>query len=337
MAGYRDKVRGIKKKEVRLLRIVVFVLAILSRDGFSEVAWEKEVEEGESAGHYELVPDFTLLKARSRDEHQQLGGRAPYFAHYRKGRLELVFIAARHEPRMGSPTHRLIKSVIKGFAPAFVITEGLCSDEGVSPRGLLQDAREMKLSGNLPEPLYAALVAHDHGIPFIGGEPPPSVTTQALRNEGNDEDALGFLVVRHLGQVRREEPEAELDQRVRQMLPRMRRRFSLKSNMTLQDFKSWYKKTTSRDFRAVNIDPEEVAPLAMPNAGLLRRMGIAVMLARERHLITLEARLLREHRKVLVIYGSGHLVYEDAILKDMLGPPVHKSSLWIDRLIRKVP
>ncbi len=337
MAGYRDKVRGIKKKEIRLFRIIVLVLAILSRDGVSEVACENEIEEGKSAGHYELVPDFTLLKARSRDEHRQLGGRAPYFAHYRKGGIELVFIAARHEPRMGSPTHRLIKSVIKGFAPACVITEGLCSDEGFSPRSLLQDAREMKLSGNLPEPLYAALLAHDHGIPFIGGEPPPSVTTQALRNEGNDEDALGFLVVRHLGQVRREEPGTELDQRVRQLLPRMKRRFSLKSNMSLQDFKPWYKKTTSRDFRAVNIDPEEVAPLAMPDAGLLRRMGIAVMLARERHLIKLQARLLGEYRKVLVIYGSGHLVYQDAILKDMLGPPVLKSSRWIDRLIRKVP
>ncbi|MCP4849955.1 MAG: hypothetical protein GY899_18605 [Verrucomicrobiaceae bacterium] len=283
------------------------------------------------------VPDFKLLKPRSDAEHRKLGGRAPYFAHYRKGNLELVFIAARHEPRMGSPTHRLIESVIEGFAPACVITEGLGSEEGFSPRVLLRDARRMKISGNLPEPLHAALLASEKGIPFIGGEPPPSVTAQALRAEGSEEDALGFLIVRHLGQVRREEPEAELDQKVRSMLPRMKERFALKAEMGLEGFKAWYLKTTGRAFRVANIDPEEVAPLATKDAGLLRRMGIAVMLARERHLISLEVRLLGEHRRVLVIYGSGHLVYEDAILKDMLGPPISKSSRWIDRGTDRVP
>ncbi len=325
------------KQALRILCLTAFFSGILETDFVAQGAGAKDGEGEKAKKQGVLVPDFTLLKARSEAEHRELGGRAPYFAHYRKGDLELVFIAARHEPRMGSPTHRLIESVIQGFAPACVITEGLGSNAGFSPEGLLRDARRMKASGNLPEPLYAALLAADHGIPFIGGEPPPSVTTQALLAEGSDEDALGFLVVRHLGQVRREEPAAELDQKVRHILPRMRQRFALGTWMSLQGFKSWYKKTTGRDFCAANIDPEDVAPLKTQNAGLLRRMGIAVMLARERHLITLEARLLGEHRRVLVIYGSGHLVYEDAILKDMLGSPVRKSSRWRGKGTRRIP
>jgi hypothetical protein len=326
-----------EKPGLRFLYLTAIFLGVWGTDCVAEGPGEKSEKEGKAQKQVIPVPDFELLKARSHAEHRELGGRAPYFAHYRKGELELVFIAARHELRMGSPTHRLIESVINGFAPACVITEGLGSEEGFSPRGLLRDARRRKPGGNLPEPLYAALLAAKKGIPFIGGEPPPSVTAQALRAEGSEEDVLGFLVVRHLGQVRREEPEAELDQKVRRMLPRMKERFALKTEMRLDDFKAWYQKTSGRAFLAANIDPEAVAPLATRNAGLMRRMGIAVMLARERHLISLEARLLGEYRRVLVIYGSGHLVYEHAILKEMLGPPMRKSSRWIDQGTQRVP
>jgi len=275
------------------------------------------------------VPDFTLLKARTHAEHRKLGGRAPYFAHYKKGRMELVFIAARHEPRVGSPTHRLIESVIEGFGPECVITEGLRSEDGYSPDGLIRDARRREQSGNLPEPLFAALLADQKKIPFIGGEPSPSVTTEALRKVTDDDtDILGYLVVRHLGQVRREQPGADLDNRVKRLLPWMIQQFELETAMNLDQFKDWYERTTGKPFSAGNLRREDIAPIATEDPGLLKRMGITVMLAREKHLISLEARLLAEHRRVLVIYGSGHLVYENEILKDMLGEPVRKASRW---------
>ncbi len=275
------------------------------------------------------VPDFTLLKARTHAEHRKLGGRAPYFAHYKKGRMELVFIAARHEPRVGSPTHRLIESVIEGFDPECVITEGLYTDEGYSPPPLLRDARRREPSGNLPEPLFASLLADQKEIPFIGGEPSPSVTTEALRKVTDDDtDILGYLVVRHLGQVRREQPGADLDNKVKRLLPRMIQQYELETAMNLDQFKDWYEETTGNSFSAANLDPDDVSPIATEDPGLLKRMGITVMLAREKHLISLEARLLTEHKRVLVIYGSGHLVYENEILKDMLGPPIRKASRW---------
>jgi hypothetical protein len=275
------------------------------------------------------VPDFTLLKARTHAEHRKLGGRAPYFAHYKKGRMELVFIAARHEPRVGSPTHRLIESVMEGFGPECVITEGLRSEDGYSPDGLIRDARRREQSGNLPEPLFAALLADQKEIPFIGGEPSPSVTTEALRKVTDDDtDILGYLVVRHLGQVRREQPGADLDNRVERLLPRMIEQFELETAMNLDQFKEWYEEMTGNPFSAGNLRREEIAPIATEDPGLLKRMGITVMLAREKHLISLEARLLAEHKRVLVIYGSGHLVYENEILKDMLGEPVRKASRW---------
>ena len=294
---------------------------------FREVCFDHKLfEDTENA---RLVPDLTLLKPRTLAEHRKLGGRAPYFSHYRKGDIELVFIAARHEPRVGSPTHKLIEEVVEGFDPECVITEGLRSEDGYSPERLIADAKRREKSGNLPEPLYAALLCSEREIPFIGGEPVPVVTTEALRAVTKDDtDILGFLVVRHLGQVRREQPEAELDDKVKRLLPRMIQQFELETALTVDQFKDWYHKTTGRNFSAENLRRGDIAPIAIENPNLLKRMGIAAMMAREKHLISFQSKMLLEHRRVLVVYGSGHLVYESEVLEDMLGKPIQKGASW---------
>ena len=52
------------------------------------------------------------------------------------------------------------------------------------------------------------------------------------------------------------------------------------------------------------------------------------MMAREKHLISFQSKMLLEHRRVLVVYGSGHLVYESEVLEDMLGKPIQKGASW---------
>ena len=157
----------------------------------------------------------------------------------------------------------------------------------------------------------------------------PVVTTEALRAITKDDtDILGFLVVRHLGQVRREQPGAELDDKVKRLLPRMIQQFELETALTVDQFKDWYHKTTGRDFSAENLRRGDIAPIAIENPNLLKRMGIAAMMAREKHLISFQTKMLLEHRRVLVVYGSGHLVYESELLEDMLGKPIQKKSSW---------
>ena len=273
-------------------------------------------------------PDLSLLQPRSREDHRRLGGRAPYFAHYRKKDRELVFLAARHEPRTGSSTHKLIEAVMKGFAPDYLIVEGIETKAGPSPSRPLRDARRRRTRGDCPEPLFAIALAADRDTPFIGGEPPPSSTAAALRKIGNDEDALGFIVVRNLGQVRREEGLDALDARVERSLPRMKQRFGLKTDMDLDGFKAWYLERTGKPFAAEHLRGDQTAPLAGPRASFLQRMAIEVMLSRERHLVALEAKLLSKHHRVMVVYGSGHLIYERAILQAMLDAPIHEASKW---------
>jgi len=149
-----------------------------------------------------------------------------------------------------------------------------------------------------------------------------------LRRVGTDRDALGWLVIRSLGQARREEGPDALDSKVNHILSGLKKRFDLDTNMDADDFKAWYRERTGRPFTAENSPAAKTTPLAGPKASFLERMAIEVMLAREKHLVSLEAKLLGEYRRVLVVYGAGHLVYQEAVLRNMLGPPVRISSKW---------
>ena len=273
-------------------------------------------------------PNFNLLEAKTKQDHDKSELGSPCFVHYRMGNRELVFLGTRHGIRLHSPSHRLIEEVIKGFQPDCLIIEGSETRMGKSHSGLLKDARRMVADGACPEPLFAAVLAADRQIEFVGGEPPASDTAQALRKLGSDRDALGWLVVRELGQVRREKGLDQLDARIQGMLPWIKRKFGLRTDMELVDFKEWFFERTNHPFSAENLRFARTAPLAGPSATFFEKAAIEVILARERHLLSLEARLLSRNRRVLVVYGGGHLIYEKPVLDDMLGKPLQFSRHW---------
>lgn len=182
--------------------------------------------------------------------------------------------------------------------------------------------------GACPEPLYTATLAAQREIAFLGGEPAAHATSEALRKLGSDCDALAWLVVRQLGQVRREQGLNQLDARVEELLPRLKRRFELETQMSLVDFKNWFREQTGKPLTAENIRFARTAPLAGPASTFFERAAVEVMMAREKHLLELQAKLLQHHKRVLVVYGNGHLVYELPVLSAMMGRPTRIDRQW---------
>lgn len=216
----------------------------------------------------------------------------------------------------------MVACLIGKFHPDCVVIEGLETKEGTSPPGPLREARHLIGQSPCPEPLYAAMLAADRGIPFLDGEPSSQVTLESLRAEGNPQDALGFLVLRQLGQLRREETTAALDTSVQRAVRELKRRFHMNAVMEVADFKARFQKKTGRRFEPRNVVGGMTAAVVESNPDFTRLQAIRVMLARERHLIGLWASLLAKYDRVFVIYGAGHYVYERAILEDLFGCPV---------------
>ena len=272
-------------------------------------------------------PDLELLQPRRAEDRDLDVTGTPYVAHFERDGRDLLFVAARHEQDIErDPTHELVRRAIDWLDPDVVIVEGVPTSAGENPRRFLEQARRRVDSGMAPESMYAAILAVDNGSIVIGGEPDPSATTDAIRDAGfSDEDLLAFLLARRSVQmVRRGNlAEDEFDRQAKRALDMLKRKFKIQSEFDVRDFRTWFKRHLGESFEAgLRQIKSEVGPMLVDDPSPLRQMSILAMKAREHNLATLQADMLQEHERVLVVYGSGHLRWERRMLEDMMGPPV---------------
>jgi hypothetical protein len=272
----------------------------------------------------DFEPDLSLLQPRrSTDRDQDIDG-SPHAALYHRDNKYLLFIGAAHSRDIEkSPTHRLVRTAMEGFRPQAVIVEGLSTSEGTQPERFLSTVRRRIETGQLGESPYAAILGDDLGAVVIGGEPDPQATTDIVREAGfSDDDLIGFLVARNLTTPARSGPGADdQDKRIARALSTLKKRFNVNSSMDAEAFKAWYLDRTGTTFDPRRIK-REVSPQLVDDPSILRQIAILAMKAREYNLVELEARMLEEHDRVMVVYGSGHLRWERPLLKKMLGDPV---------------
>ncbi|MEE2908699.1 MAG: hypothetical protein VX527_12820 [Planctomycetota bacterium] len=276
-----------------------------------------------TAGEQSLEPDLSLLQPRRMNDRDEDVEGEPYAALFQKGEKELLFIAARHEQDIEhDPTHRLVRMAIEQFNPQVTIIEGLSTSEGPQPERFMTSARRRVESGRASEGMYAAVLADDLGAVVIGGEPDPDATTKVVREAGySTDDLLGFLLARRIvSMVRNDKIDDDFNERANRALSQLKRRFDIQSDFNAQDFLDWYQEHIGKPF-----DPRwvkrEVSPAKVDDPSILRKIAILVMKAREYNLVELEAKMLREHDRVMVVYGSGHLRWERRLLEKMMGPP----------------
>ncbi|MCH2133499.1 MAG: hypothetical protein MK116_07100 [Phycisphaerales bacterium] len=269
-------------------------------------------------------PDLSLLQPRrASDRDPDISG-SPHAVLFRRGNKELLFIGAAHQRDIeNDPTHRMVRAAIEGFEPDVVIVEGLTTSQGPQPERFIASARRRLKTGQLGESPYAAVLADDRGAIVIGGEPDPEATTSIVREAGySDDDLLGFLVARNVTSIVRNDREAANDpRRIGRAITNLKRRFKVDSDMDVDGFKAWFQERTGQAFDPRRVR-REVSPMKVDDPSILRQIAILAMKAREYNLVELEARMLQEHDRVMVVYGSGHLRWERRLLEQMLGEPI---------------
>ncbi len=276
----------------------------------------------------ELKPDLSLLQPRRADDRDEDVEGTPYVAMFNRGGKSLLFLGARHERDIeNAPTHAFVREAMDRFRPQVAIIEGLSTSEGPQPERFMEAARKRVASGMAPESMYTAVLADDLGAVVIGGEPDAEATPRVIREAGySDEDLLGFLLTRRVASiVQGGRMDGEFGDQADRHLRQLKARNNIKSDFNGQAFLKWYEDAVGQPFNPRRAK-QEVSPSAVDEPTSLRKMAVLVMKAREHNLAKLEARMLREHDRVLVVYGSGHLRWERAMLEKMLGPPEFVTS-----------
>lgn len=253
----------------------------------------------------------------------------PYVAEHRRGGRRLAFVAAAHSSNPGSQTHLQVRRAFEHLQPAAVIIEGIPSEWGENPRMVVELARATNDPGAQPyargEAGYAASLALAAGVPFMGGEPTEQVQTAALLAQGfSAEDVFNTDLLKLLPQsVRGGEISGPADPGFDRVFRRWTRSLAAERDaaprVTIEDFDRWYRAQYGVDFRTDPLFDRRADPGAETTAGRILR---AQALVRDRHLLEVILGAVREHGRVLVVYGGTHRTTLAQALSRELGPAV---------------
>ena len=251
----------------------------------------------------------------------------PYTAVHRKGARRLGFVAAAHTVDPASPTMQAIRAAFVDVRPAAVIVEGFPTEMGENPSVIT----EIVATGDQPdadpyargEAAYAARLAMDAGVPFLGGEPTEAEQTRVLLAQGFDARDIFFTdLLKVLPQsIRGGEISGPDDSRFENVFARWTISLAIERDdapeITIDEFEAWYLAQFGVDYRIDARFAERANPGAEDLVGRILR---AQSLIRDRHLYGTIMNTLKRRERVLVVYGGSHRTSLARALTASLGP-----------------
>lgn len=285
-----------------------------------------------------MVIDPDLVKGMfplPADIPEPLFGEKPVLAHFRREGFDLWYLGSLHEFRMDSRTFRLLERVYSKFPVARVVVEGRTYDNGDVPESDIKHLREEIVSGSLTEGErgYAILCAAERKIAAVGGEPTDRAMADHLIARGfTPQDVLGQMVVSWVPLWRRQGVlgQTSIAVLVTDMLKPQRREYGIDESIPFgyEDFLGWYRKANEEEFNSevVGADFERSAPY--PDGRFrTQRISHEGSLLRNRFIASALTRELERHRRVLAVFGSGHLWTHWRALQAAFGNPVYCGDL----------
>ncbi len=250
--------------------------------------------------------------------------RDPVVARFSRGPYEVDFVAAAHEAGPG-PTYSLIERCFSRFPVRAVVREGLAYASGPAPQSR---AAEIKREGGpRSEADQAVALALERGLPAYGGEPTDEQKLKAALGQGYSREefiSLEFLsMAGYYARVSQWKPE-----RAPRVFSEVSAWLKPQTNSSRFDYSSFlhlYKKKRGRDFDPA--DESELLAGPDPQGNHWQKLGHAIDMSRNRFLTEVLSKILRRHKRVLVVYGNGHLAVQWAALVAALGEPIYIGAL----------
>ena len=245
---------------------------------------------------------------------------------FQRDEKHLYYINAHHVSGTDNPTCKTVQQSITRFNPDLVIVEG--GETGTENNGFVKFVHEQaaksgfKLGG---ETAYAAHLAMENNIPFIGGEPSDKTIFSCMKEKGySAKEVMAFYLLRQIPQWRREGVlgESTFAERATKHLEHWRRASGTPgaAALSFEEFTRWYDKhnTTGKTF--LEIDNEDVRPTNAPADNYFRKLHYRLTAIRERHVDTVIGNSFTDHDRVLVVYGDGHFRSSRRVFEKALGP-----------------
>ncbi|MDD4974070.1 MAG: hypothetical protein PHY93_06945 [Bacteriovorax sp.] len=271
--------------------------------------------------------DSSLIQNYTQTLEYQEKLRAPFIASYNYGDKNLVYVAALHTDGAGNATHQTITKAFQEFKPEFLIVEG-------SAFTIVSDPDDIKYANNCQkmnfksctEDAFAIIEALKVKIPFCYGEPSDAAIHSTLKKRFiTDDELIAFYALRNIPQWKRAgiKPSPELtatwNKKLVEVLVRSSRKFRAKTAMSEAKFKKIYKAKMGRDFNFYDISDDTISPQIDRSPKWANKMAHLVDVLREQFLAKQIETRLNKHKRVLVVYGSAHLIKHRPMLSKVFG------------------
>lgn len=270
-----------------------------------------------------FVANDAFLQPWSDDLGAQDPYKGPYAALYQKGGKKLIYVAADHSVSTNSPTFRLVEKMFKTFTPDMLILEGFDPLQPAQRMALHAEECAKEDFKSCGESLYAVHLTNKTKSQFITGEPSDDEILKGVVRKGyEDKELVLFYLLRQIPQMKREDSlqRETFAAQANTYLDRRVKRLNINSQISFDDFTTWYQQKMDKTFNLDDIDTEVPAPHY--DGTYMQKLSHEVGVIRDSTIIKRIANSLNDHDTVMVVYGGSHLSVQRLALEDMLDKPV---------------
>lgn len=251
----------------------------------------------------------------------------PFAVYYKNQERELCYIGADHSADIDSKTFKLIQTTIEEFKPDLLILEGFEIKKGFSPAALISYIHKSCVTPSSQEfrcgePLYAAYLAHNKNIPFIGAELDDEQIFLDLQSQGYEKnDVFGFYFTRQIPQYFNEKQIADANE-LPQKFDELLKCTSVHGiNLTYASYQDWLNQKMGRPVNISELmDTNLVAPI--PNGNNLQQISSKINLLRDQHILKVIFDSFSSFKRVLVIYGASHFLTQRDVFVQYFGKEI---------------
>ena len=236
----------------------------------------------------------------------------PYVWERKTNRKHLVVIGSRHERNPRSPMFDRIEAIFKRVRPEVVI------HESVAPEQLKTMPRDqaIMIAADLG---FAVYLAGKYGAPISSGDPPERAEFKALLAHYPAEDVFVFLTAQRLiGSVHK--PDLKI---ARAEYSNFYQNYLVQNGIPKrQDWGQWdgflkaYERVVGIPFSRDSWGPVFVNPTL--RSGRLNQIARSSAVVRDRYLLAAIGKALKDHDRVVVVFGGWHVLALEPVLNDLM-------------------
>lgn len=270
--------------------------------------------------------DLSELRPYSEELNKQepFAGAAPYVSTFTKSGLKLAFVAAEHVEGNKNPTCQTIRDEFKKGGFRFLLVEGM-------PFTKINDEKQVQVTKECianaykgcGEDVCAVQEALGKNISFNYAEPSDlAIKSHLVQKDYTDRDLLFFYGLRQIPQIIRHgaTDEKTVKRRLTQYLDNVaKNRLIVEPAMNIEEFENIFNDKLGRVLEYMKVNSELVSPRIDSNPEWSNKISYEVGQVREEFIVKMIEQRVNEYKKVIIVYGQGHLVKERIALQKAFG------------------